>query len=793
MANIKNTATPDSQNFMRIQDLFYLCINRWYWFVISLAVCLGIATYYILTTPSVYTRNASILIKDESKGKSATAEMDNFADLGLFTSNANVNSEIVTLKSRDLMREVVSRLHLNMEYHVDGRFQKPTIYGEQLPVHAEIVNFQDNGSASFILNLAKDGIVSLSDFAQDGKDLESQVMIKGKLNDSITSPIGKIVITPTTYYTEGKEAKIYVSHNPLIKTSDSFSSRLNVTLEDEKSNVISLSLQDVSTQRGDEVLNTLISVYNENWVKDKNQIAVSTSMFINDRLGVIEGELGNVDNDISSFKSEHLLPDVNAAASMYMAQANEANASIIALNNQVYMARYIKGYLTNETNKFQLLPANSGIENQNIAFQINEYNERLLERNSLVAQSSTKNPLVVEMDASLSAMRSALATSIENQIVALNAQIKSQQAVGGQATSKIASNPQQSKYLLSVERQQKVKESLYLYLLQKREENELSQAFTAYNTRIVTMPGGSMLPTAPIRKNILLVAFVLGLLIPTIIIFILENTNTKVRGRKDLENLTIPFVGEIPLASRKRKKQHEESHAVVVKEKSRNVINEAFRVVRTNIEFMLNGENKSNVIMLTSANPGSGKTFLSYNLAASLAIKGKKTVVIDLDLRKASVSAYVNKPETGISNYLAGKAKDIREIIYPATETANLFIIPVGTIPPNPTELLFDEKLSNLITTLRSEYDYIFIDCPPVEIVADAAIINKLVDTTLFIIRAGLLERGMLQEIQGFYNEKKYKNLSVILNGTDGGSGRYGYKYGYKYGYHYGYAGYAEE
>lgn len=231
---------------------------------------------------------------------------------------------------------------------------------------------------------------------------------------------------------------------------------------------------------------------------------------------------------------------------MYMAQANEANASITALNNQVYMARYIKGYLTNETNKFQLLPANSGIENQNIAFQINEYNERLLERNSLVAQSSTKNPLVVEMDASLSAMRSALATSIENQIVALNAQIKSQQAVGGQATSKIASNPQQSKYLLSVERQQKVKESLYLYLLQKREENELSQAFTAYNTRIVTMPGGSMLPTAPIRKNILLVAFVLGLLIPTIIIFILENTNTKVRGRKDLENLTIPFVGEIP-------------------------------------------------------------------------------------------------------------------------------------------------------------------------------------------------------------------------------------------------------
>lgn len=306
-----------------------------------------------------------------------------------------------------------------------------------------------------------------------------------------------------------------------------------------------------------------------------------------------------------------------------------------------------------------------------------------------------------------------------------------------------------------------------------------------------------MIPTAPVKKNILLVAFALGLLIPVVIIFMKENMNTVVRGRKDLENLTIPFVGEIPLAFRKKKrfsrKAQEQKTAVVVKEKSRNVINEAFRVVRTNLEFMQNKESECHVIMITSANPGSGKTFISFNLATSLGIKGKRIIAIDLDLRKGSLSQYAGSPEKGISDYLAGDVKNIKEVITKPFEDAKIDLIPVGTVPPNPTELLFSERLEQLMVDLRKEYDYIFIDCPPVEIVADAAIISKLADMTLFIVRAGLLDRSMLPEIEKFYTDKKYKNMSLILNGTDGGSGRYGYKYGYKYGYHYGYAGYTKE
>lgn len=788
----RNTPAQNQQDFIRIQDLFYLCLGRWYWFVLSLAVCIGAAVAYLLTTPPVYTRSASILIKDDSKGKSANSEMESFADFGMFTTSTNVNNEMGTLQSPDLMREVVARLHLEMTYLVEGRFHKNTIYDDQLPVTVTLTDLPDNESASFLLHIDKAGQYTVSDITRNGASADGT--LRAKLGATVKSPLGKIAVTPTGHYRKGQEADIEVHRSTVKDAISNASTRLAIAQSDEKSNIISLSFQDVSIQRAEEVLNTLIAVYNENWVKDKNQIAVSTSMFINERLGVIEGELGNVDNDISSYKSQHLLPDVQAAANMYMTQANEAHAAIKDLNNQAYMARHIRSYLSSEANRLQLLPANSGIDNPNIAAQITAYNNQLLERNNLVANSSEKNPLAVEMDASLAAMHKALLTSIDNQLVAINSQIASQQSYGGQATSRIASNPKQAKYLLSVERQQKVKESLYLYLLQKREENELSQAFTAYNTRIITTPGGSMMPTAPVKKNILLVAFALGLLIPVVIIFMRENMNTVVRGRKDLEALTIPFVGELPFAFRKKKglfsrgKDVEEKVAVVVREKSRNVINEAFRVVRTNLEFVVGKADGARIIMLTSADPGSGKTFITYNLAKSLAIKDKRVLAIDLDLRKGSLSEYVDKPKPGISDFLAGQAGSVEEIIYrPADDGAAPDIIPVGTIPPNPTELLFAEQLQRLLEHLRKEYDYIFIDCPPVEIVADAAIISKLADVTLFIIRAGLLDRSMLPEIEKFYTDKKYKNMSVILNGTDGGSGRYGYKYGYKYGYHYGY------
>lgn len=777
-----------NDDFLRIQDLFILCLAKWYWFVISLAILLGAATIYLLKTPPVYTRSASLLIKEDGKSGSGNEAAGVLGDIDIFRTSTNINNEMLSMQSPAVMYEVVRRLHLDVNYTTDGRFYDPVIYGSDNPYEVSFFDLGDAESASFTLRPDKDGQVKLTDFTRNGEEADGDAVTA--LNDTVQTPVGRLLVNARPGSTAAQQT-VFVSRISMQDATADYSSRLSVALNDEKSTVVNLTLQDVCTQRAEDVLNTLISVYNENWVKDKNQIAVSTSMFINERLGVIERELGNVDEDISSYKSENLLPDVQAAASMYMAESSETNAKIQTLNTQLSMTRYVRSYLTGASSRNQLLPANSGIENSGIEKQIAEYNTLQLRRNDLVANSSETNPLVVDMDHSLHALRDAIIRTLDNYVTTLNTQLRALQQSARQTTARIAANPSQGKYLLSVERQQKVKESLYLFLLQKREENELSQAFTAYNTRVIMPPSGSMAPTAPAKKNILLIAFVIGLIIPVAVIFLRESMNTRIRGRKDLDALTLPFVGEIPQAATKKKgtsdKKSTENNPIVVHEGSRDIINEAFRVLRTNLEFMTDKEQHSNVIVVTSFNPGSGKSFLAMNIAVSLAIKQKKVLVIDGDMRHGSTSAYVGSPQTGLSNYLSGHVNNLKDIIVTDARHANLQFLPVGTIPPNPTELLFSDRLKQLIDTVRSQYDYIFIDCPPIEMVADTQIIEQLADRTLFVVRTGLLERSMLPELQRIYDEKKYKNMALILNGTVGSGGHYGYRYGYRYGYHYGY------
>lgn len=781
MATQNNPTRPkQADDFIRIQDLFYLCLGKWYWFVISLAVTIGVAVIYLLTTPPVYTRSASLLIKEDSKGNSISDAAGVLSDIDLFQTSTNVNNEMQSLQSPAVMLDVVKRLHLDISYYMDGGFYKKVLYGQVCPYMVSFNDLRDNESIAFTINPTKNGQVKLSDFSHDGEDIDGEVT--SMLNDTVDTPVGKLFIKSIND-SLNYEAPVFVSRIGYQDATENYASNLSVSLNDEKSTVINLSFKDVCIQRAEDVLNTVIAIYNENWIKDKNQIAVSTSQFINERLGVIEQELGNVDENISSYKSEHLLPDVQAAASMYMAQSSETNTQILALNTQLSMARYIRNYLTNATSENQLLPANSGIESTGIEQQIANYNTAQLRRNDLVANSSEKNPLVVDMDQSLENMRHAIITSIDNHITTLNTQLRSLQQSEQQTTARIAANPTQGKYLLSVERQQKVKEALYLFLLQKREENELSQAFTAYNTRVITPPSGSMIPTAPVKKNIALVAIALGLLIPVVIIFIRENMNTKVRGRKDLESLSLPFAGEIPLAASGKKKS-ETAKSIVITQGNRDIINEAFRVLRTNLEFMLDvkTDGKASVTLFTSFNPGSGKTFLTMNTAATIALKGKRVLVIDGDLRHGSASAYLGSLYKGLSDYLGKREKSLNDLIQENPDCPGFFLLPAGTIPPNPTELLAEPLFKETIEQLRGYYDYIFIDCPPIDIVADTQIIEKLADRTIFVVRAGLLERDMLPELQRMYDGKRFKNMTLLLNGTEGGGNRYGYRYGYRYG-----------
>lgn len=778
----------NSNGTVPISDIFFMTLRHWPWILLSVAICVGATYVYLLRTPNVYTRAAEILVKDDSKGKSVSS--DEFSDYGLFHSNTNIQNEMTNLKAVDLMEEVVKRLGLDYNYYQEGSFHDVIAYGMFLPVKVTVANFPSENSFSMKLKVSDKGQVTITDIAFPGREQTSQ-SFTGKLNDSINTPVGKMVVSPTPYYNKGDKIDLKVNKIPLAAATGSYNGRLGVSMTHDKGSVIKLTLSDQSIQRADEVLSTLINVYNENWIRDKNQIAVSTSNFINDRLGVIENELGNVDSDISSYKSANLTPDLDAAASMYMSQSQQNQAAIMEVNNQLQMARYIRSYLTSDGNRDQLLPTNTGLQSANVQNLISAYNERMLQRNSLLSKSSLENPLIIQLDDQLTQQRQAIVRSIDNEIIALNTQLKSIRGSEAATVSKLASNPTQARNLLSVERQQKVKESLYLFLLQKREENELSQAFTAYNTRIVNRPRGAGIPPTPNRRNILAMAFLIGLAIPFGFTYVKETFNTKVRGRKDVEDLQPPFLGEIPLYDGNREKNGRFSRetfvkAIVVKPGKRDVINEAFRVLRTNLEFMKIHKDEADVIAITSFNPGSGKSFLTMNLAVALALNNQKVLVIDGDMRHGSSSAYIDSPETGLSDVLTDTANVLNVIVHDKDLPA-LAILPIGTVPPNPTELLKTQRFSDLMTELRKQFDYILVDCPPIEVVADAQIIDKQADRTIFVLRAGLLERSMLPQVDKLYDEEKYKNMCIILNGTRSGHGRYGYSHSYKYGYGYGY------
>lgn len=786
MVEKKTPVGKPADDFIRIQDLWSMFVPKWYWFAISLFITLTIAVLYLLSTPPIYTRTAAILVKDNSKSSSSTSAMNDFSDLGIFKSNTNINNELLTLKSPTLMTEVVNRLGLNETFTIRKGLKNVDLY----KVSPVTITFCDKIEVplSFTIKFSSKEAFAISELEISGEDIGET--LSAQMGDSIQTSAGIMIVSPTQEFTDAFiGTSIRYVRGSVRAAVDTYSNALVAELGNEDATIINLSINDTSIRKAEDILNTLIEVYNENWIRDKNQIAVSTSQFISDRLGVIESELGHVDENISSYKSEHLLPDVQAASGLYMAQSAENNKELSTLNNQLSTAQYIRREL-NTKQLDQMLPANSGIVSANIETQISEYNNLVLDRNRLIANSSEKNPLVKNMASSLQSMQRTIIQSVDNLIVSLNTQIRSLRRQEEATTNRLASNPNQAKYLLSVERQQKVKEELYLYLLQKREENELSQAFTAYNTRLITAPRGSMFPTAPRKMNILLVAFAVGLLVPAVGIFMKENMNTKVRGRKDLENLSIPFIGEIPQYSGTKKKWWEFKHRkrqdmkiIVVNEGNRNIINEAFRVLRSNMDFMASKDNNQHVFVLTSFNPGSGKSFLAINIAISFAIKKKKILVIDGDLRHRTVSSYVDSPNKGLSDYLNNQIEDWKEIIVSYKGYTNLHILPIGTIPPNPTELLEDSKLSMLIEALRPEYDYIFIDCPPVDIVADAQIIEKWADRTIFVVRSGLLDRSMLSELENMYTGKRFKNLSMILNGTESTGGRYGYRYGYHYGY----------
>ncbi len=798
--NIENFDAQEQKSALQITDIINWALDHKLFFAISVSVCLIFGVYYATKTQPIYERSSSVMLRSDQKGQAQISELAAFADLGIGSTGIDVYNELQAFKSPSLMKDVINRLGLNTSYTSKNWLGRVTTWYRNSPVEMEITKLSalpdETSVRSFSLRAKKIGKneVEISELQANGKEVDFKPM-KASFGIEIKLPIGSIVLKKTKDFDKNFNNALYVQYVDPDNAVKGYMSRLNVELADKNSTVINFSFTDPSPRRAEDVLNTLLEAYNEEWVRYTNKSTVNTAKFIDERLLVIEQELGSVDSNIERFKSDNRLMDISSETEKVSEESAKFAEQTFITYNQLAIARFIKEYLIDDSKGYDLLPSNSGIGSTTIESQIAEYNKRLLDRQRLLSGSSENNPLVIDLDDQLKMMRSTILRSVDNHISTLKIQADRLSAQERSIEGRISSGPGKAKELLSIERQQKIKEQLYLYLLQKREENELQASIVVDNTRLLKPATGADTPISPKKPIIYAASLILGLAIPLGYMFMLNILNTKVSNRDDIEVLSAPILGEVPLESNGQEKhtgiarflmkKTEDSEPVnLIERHSRNPINEAYRVVRTNLDFMIGKNEEAQAIMVTSLYPRSGKSFTTLNLSSALSLKGQKVIAVDLDIRKGTLSKAIDSPKKGTCTYLNSQC-ELTDVIIPASQSGlPMDFIPSGTLPPNPAELLLSDRLELLIKELKERYDYILIDCPPVPSVTDTSLIARVADRTIFVIRVGTMDRRMLPEVERIYQEQRFRNMSILLNGTkdSGKFGKYGYGYGYGYG-----------
>ncbi|MCL1612053.1 GumC family protein [Phocaeicola plebeius] len=771
-----NNSSNKNDQGLNIVDLFMYLASQWKWFLLSILICGGIAWYNYARAPLVYFRSATVIIKDPSN-KASTSGLDRFDN---FINKVNVANEILQFRSKKLMREVVQRVHADVSYQIKDGLRNNELYNES-PVLVSLPDALPEQSFSFTMTLKDAKTVTLSDFS----GIEAKPSYEVALNDTVAIIEGmNVVVTATNYLRDSwLNTPIRVQKLPVESMVNYYKNALGIQQEEEEASILTLALKDSSPARAEDVLNTLITVYNEEAIKEKNQVAVNTANFINERLIIIERELGNVESNLESFKQRNQIVDIASSAGMYMTESQKYNADAMELETQLRLANFIKDYLTDPGKETDLIPSNTGISDMNIENQISLYNAAKLKRDHLIDDSSVNNPVVQELNNSLRAMKQSIIRAVDNMIVSLNVKRNDAQNREMRAQDRVTAIPTKERQMLSIERQQKIKEALYLFLLNKREENALSQAMADNNARVIDGAEGSNAPISPNRNRILLLGLLVGIALPGAVCLAILFMDTRVHGRKDIEGATsVPYLGEIPL-DKEAMKDHRKK-VMAVKEQGDDIVSEAFRILRTNMAFLSKKDKPAQVITFTSFNIGAGKTFIARNLSMSLAYLKKRVVMVDLDIRKGTLSRHFGHYHVGVTNYLSDNMVKVDDIIQ---HQEGFDLIPAGILAPNPAELLMDNRLDELMNELRTRYDYIIADNVPVGLIADATIANRIADLTIFVVRAGKLDRRQLPDIEKLYQEKKLKNMALVLNGANPERHGYGYSYGYGYGYGYGY------
>ena len=798
--NIYAVEEDSEQSSFNFQKLYTIFILNWKWFVLSIIICLGCSYLYLRYKSPVYATSAKLLIKDDSNNKSASAKdaISGMVDFGIISSNYGVDNEIEILNTRTLAAEAVRDLKLYTSYWKKGRVKNVILYKNQ-PINVDVdAAHLEKLNAPISMSIERD---------------ENKYIVKGKYYVSVDEttvegpfkfektlagiPATIMTKAGTLFFTSGKtrmkdgDVMKVVIVSPMMMAAQ-YSSALSLEQTSKTSTTLNMQLNDKNIQRGIDYLRQLVICYNRQANEDKNEIAIRTEAFVNDRLEKINSELNSTEGQLENYKKRNRLVELKVDAkesvtnlSSYEQKLNEAATQISLINSLIQFAE-------RPGNKYQVLPSNIGLRDEASISLINDYNKVALERNRLLRTASESSPVVEELTSQLKDMNSSIRMALSQAKRNLEIQRNAVASQYGQYNQEVSRTPEQERILTQIGRQQEVKSGLYLMLLQKREENSISLAATADKGKLVELPQyvGKVSPKTNI---ILLLGLILGIAIPSLVLYLLQFFRYRIEGHDDVESLTdIPIIADVAVANEAAKTRPD----IVVHENENNQMEEIFRSMRTNLQFMMKPEDK--VVMFTSSTSGEGKTFNAANLAISFALLGKKVVLVGLDIRKPRLAELfeIDNHHTGITKLLVKDDptwNDVQKEILPSEINKNLDLLMAGPIPPNPGEIVTRPSLEKVLNLLKENYDYILVDTAPVGLVTDTLQIGKLVDATVFMCRADYTPKAAFNAINMFKAEKKLKNMAIVINGIDMSKKKYGYYYGVgKYGRYRNYGSYSK-
>lgn len=784
----------EEKSSIDFQLIYSTLVLNWKWFVLSIIVCMGLGYLYLKGTRPVFQTTTKVLIKDDdnkgSKGGINSSMIQSAANLGFMSNSNGIDNEIEILSAHDLAQSTIYNMKAYVNYYHKGLFRNELIYKEQeINVDMSLKSLKKI-NAPIKLSIQKEGnkyqvegsyYIPIDAFTCEKEPVKFEKTLTG-LPATINTRIGAINLTPNKGYQmkDGDELKAVIV-SPEMAAKD-FVKATTVSQTSKTTTIAEIVFNDESPERAIDYLRTLIKVYNQQANDDKNEIAYRTEQFINKRLEKINTELGNTEGELESYKKRNRVVEMKINATAAVANADEYTQKLNEANTQVELLKELGKYMNEPGNRYQPIPSNVGLTDESSTALINEYNKIALQRNQLLHSASESSPTVTPLSAQLDDLTASIKRAMRQAKLGMEIQRNSIAAQAGQYANQIGSSPEQERVLTQIGRQQEVKSGLYLMLLQKREENSISLAATADKGKIIDAPSfvGKVSPKTPI---ILLIALVLGLAIPAGILFLIEFFKYKIEGHEDVVKLTsVPIISDIPVASDVSKGRAD----IVVHQNVNNLMEEIFRGLRTNIQFMMKPGQK--VMMFTSSTSGEGKTFVASNVAISLALLGKKVIVVGLDIRKPRLAELfeIDNHHSGITNLMVHEHntwEDIQKQILPSGVNNNLELLMAGPVPPNPGELITRPSLDDIIAQLKEHYDYVVLDTAPVGLVNDSLQLGRVADICIYVCRADYTQKAMFGMINGLNNEKKLPNMCLVLNGVDLSKKKHSYYYGVgKYG-----------